>query len=126
MSSLPPLYQRLLDVRNAFLDFHLYKTPSAALGQSEALVEAVNSLIDDFVAGIQALYRLATTGEAKAAKVQLENVVAAYVLDIRESVDRLEEQVGDSGLEFYADALVQAMTGEIERCSIDSGAQQSP
>jgi len=123
MSTLPPLYVRLLEARNAFSDFHHYKAPSAALAQSQALVGTVNALINAFVPGLEALGRHATHDEAGAAQVQLESVVEAYILDIREGVDRLEEHTGDSGLGYYTEALKQALGGEIDRVAAGLKAQ---
>lgn len=117
MTSLPPLYQRLLDARNAFRDIHLFKTPIPVLGQSQALLDTVNALVDAFVLGLPHLSRPSSPDEVGAARAQLKNVVDAYILDIREGVERLEEHVGDSGLRFYADALEQVMHGEIRRLS---------
>lgn len=124
-TNLPPLYQRLLDARDAFADFHSYKSPSEALGRSQALVGTVNTLIDAFVLGLQTLTNARSPDEAKPLKAQLENVVDAYVLDLTEGVARLEQHSGESGLRFYVDALEGAMLGEIERCSVELSSKSS-
>jgi|GEM_PF-6829953 len=126
MTSLPPLYERLLGARDAFSDYYHYRAPSAALRQSQALVGTVNGLLDAFVLGVQALCRTTRAGDVKTARTELENVVEAYIIDIGEGIRRLEEQAGESGLVFYLDTLEQAMSGEIERCAASLQAQLSP
>lgn len=113
MSTLPPLYQRLIEARDAFWNVHHYQTPREALGHSQALVETVNRLIDTFILDRQAFKRANSKEEVVAIRNKMKQTLDAYLLDAREWLKRLEEHTGDSGLAFYVDALDQLVRSEI-------------
>lgn len=114
MSNLPPLYQRLIEARDAFWNVHHYQTPREALGHSQALVDKVNGLIDTFLLNRQMLRKANSVEVLAAMKTQMRQNLDAYLLDVRELVKRLEAHTEELGLEFYVDALDQLITSEID------------
>lgn len=114
--------QQLINARNAVSDVHNYHSTREAMPTTQALLDTVTILVDNFYGEASAIGRALSKEEADAAAIEVENAVNAYLLHIEQLIDQAEAMLGKTGLRDAYDVLQQALTGEIERLKLGARA----
>jgi hypothetical protein len=107
--------QQLINARNAVADVHNYHSTREAMPTTQALLETVTVLVDNFYGEASAIGRALSKEEADAAAIEVENAVNAYLLHIEQLIDQAAPMLGKTGLRDAYDVLAQTLQGEVER-----------